>query len=654
MKKRTSKILLILLTILIIGVIIILCKIFSNKTNYNDIEVRKTNDYIQYKLKSSDDWNNLIKINTIVGKNGKEIEITKDDKYIKWKYTNEKKWVNLVDLDSLIGKNGNDGKEIEVSTNKDYVVYKYKGDTEWTKLVKISSLKGQDGSNGKEIEIIKDETSIKWKYKGSDNWNNLIDLSSLKGVDGTDGVNGKDIEIDNDGVNIKWKYKNSEDWNTLTSIDDLKGDKGDKGETGEKGIDGREIELLNDGVNIKWRYKDSENDYTNLIEVEALKGQDGLAWINLGEVDVSNYCKTISEGTKDEYEECGVYQYLSMHFPEAEQGNYIFIDSDDQFMWHVKVEKGESYGAKFALIEYWSTEEVTPYIIKAYLWEGETEWETHEISYLTSEYNDYYNNKFTNIENNISKTKEEMENEIYKVNYNLTTCVQVNFNSLETTLEQSILDYFKTRKFINTNNIPTCKVFYDTFGYKSYKVFAYSLGYQYNGVHNYIEYYSVESPEIVKYITGKSAGSNLNNIIDWGEWKTKINKNDITELQAENNKLKQQNEELKIKINELEDEISKITEVKFYSGTISRQLEEYFSNVSKMPIKRLKYYNFVGMMDVENYFVKVVGTDNNYVGFNYIEYYLITKPNEIWVGYGTINNSTNDITWTWNKKTDIN
>lgn len=374
MKSGFSKIVVWFLIILLIVNCVIIYILYNDKYAYKKVEIRTTDQYVQYKYKDSKDWTNLVKLDTIEGKSGREVEIKKDGSFIKWRYKDSDDWTNLIDLTSLIGKdgkngsNGKNGKEIEVSSNDEYIIYRYKGEKEWSKLVSLSSLKGKDGVSGKEIEITKDDTAIKWKYKDSDNWTNLIDLASLKG---NDGVNGKDIEIENDGVNIKWRYKDSELWNTITSINDLKG---------EKGSDGREIELINDGTTIKWKYKDSDEEYNDLIDVNTLKGKDGLAWINLGEVDVENYCMTMYKGTDDEYDDCGYMPYLHMNFPNALEGNYIFVDNQDYFMWHVKVEKGEANGGKYALIEYWSTEEVIPYYIRAFSYDDGNEWETYDYS----------------------------------------------------------------------------------------------------------------------------------------------------------------------------------------------------------------------------------------------------------------------------------
>lgn len=450
MKKGVIKGIIALVVLSLLGSGIALFVTLNNKVTYRDVEVRTTDDYVQYKYSDSEDWSNLVKLDTLVGKSGREVEIKKDGNFVKWKYTDEKEWTNLIDLTSLIGqdgkngtngKNGKNGKEIEVSTNDEYVVYRYKGDKEWTKLIKLSSLKGKDGSNGtdgvngkdgnngtngtdgKEVEITKDDTYIKWRYKGEDTWNNLVELKSLKGqdgkngtdgtngkdgvngTDGTNGVDGKEIELENDGTNIKWRYKGDTTWNTLTSLADLKGEKGDKGDKGDAGqdgkdgVDGSQIELINDGTYIKWKYKDSDEDYTNLVELDTLKGENGLAWINLGTVDVSPYCMTYDEGETNEHEECGYYEYLKLHFPEAEQGNYIFTDNEDNFVWHVKVEKAENEYTKYALIEYWSTEEVIPYYYRAFKGINDTEWDVYSLDFVTGE---FYNYTINNLESSIN------------------------------------------------------------------------------------------------------------------------------------------------------------------------------------------------------------------------------------------------------------
>lgn len=337
--NKTNKIIIILLLILTTGVIVTLYKTFNTNEG---IEIRTNDNYIQYKALDSDEWKDLIKLETLTGKSGKEVEIKRDGDYIKWKYKGENNWINLVNINSLVGKNGKDGengvdgKDIEVSTDEEYIIYRYKDSEEWTKLVKLSSLNGKDGSNGKD---------------------------GIDGIDGKNGIDGKD------------------------GIDGIDGKDGIDGIDGINGTNGKEIEITKDETYIKWRYKGDET-WNNLVELSSIKGEDGNIWINLGTVNTSEYCKTRSE--------CGYLVYLNNHFPEADEGNYIFTDNENNYMWHVKVEKSEISDNKFALIEYWSTNEIIPKYISATLTNGETKWNTKNYSYVTIDNFDTFVNEVAN------------------------------------------------------------------------------------------------------------------------------------------------------------------------------------------------------------------------------------------------------------------
>lgn len=130
MKSGIVKVIVGLLTISIISSGFTMYKIFSDKNTYKNIEIRTTDEYVQYKYNDSDDWNNLVKLETIEGKSGREVEIKKDGNFVKWRYKGSDEWINLIDLSTLVGQdgknglngvNGKDGKEIEVSTNDGYV-----------------------------------------------------------------------------------------------------------------------------------------------------------------------------------------------------------------------------------------------------------------------------------------------------------------------------------------------------------------------------------------------------------------------------------------------------------------------------------------------------------------------------------------------------
>lgn len=92
-------------------------------------------------------------INGINGTNGKEIEIQKTDLYIQWRYKGGE-WQNLVALADILGPsgqngtNGEDGRTPEFRVNGNQLQWRYAGDTIWLNLYDLSALKGADGKDG--------------------------------------------------------------------------------------------------------------------------------------------------------------------------------------------------------------------------------------------------------------------------------------------------------------------------------------------------------------------------------------------------------------------------------------------------------------------------------------------------------------------------
>ena len=92
-------------------------------------------------------------INGIDGTNGKEIEIQKTDLYIQWRYKGGE-WQNLVALADILGPsgqngtNGEDGRTPEFRVNGNQLQWRYEGETIWMNLYDLSVLKGADGKDG--------------------------------------------------------------------------------------------------------------------------------------------------------------------------------------------------------------------------------------------------------------------------------------------------------------------------------------------------------------------------------------------------------------------------------------------------------------------------------------------------------------------------
>ena len=248
-------------------------------------EIAKDNGFVG----SEDDWLDSLKgekgdngSNGANGLNGKEVVLRVTSTMIQWKYDTDIEWNDLISLSSLKGKDGKDG--INGSNGRD----------------------GIDGDNGKEIELRNNNTYIQWRYIGDENWYNLIEVSSLRGVDGENGKSAYELAKDTGytdtlekwleslkGSNgrgiesINWKsstgglsagiegakdtYEILYDDKTTSTFIIQNGSKGTTGDTGENGISITSASLNDKGELILFF---SNNTSTNVGKV---KGEDGTS-----------------------------------------------------------------------------------------------------------------------------------------------------------------------------------------------------------------------------------------------------------------------------------------------------------------------------------------------------------------------------------------
>ena len=248
-------------------------------------EIAKDNGFVG----SEDDWLDSLKgekgdngSNGANGLNGKEVVLRVTSTMIQWKYDTDTEWNDLIPLNSLKGKDGKDG--INGSNGRD----------------------GIDGDNGKEIELRNNSTYIQWRYIGDENWYNLIEVSSLRGVDGENGKSAYELAKDTGytdtlekwleslkGSNgrgiesINWKsstgglsagiegakdtYEILYDDKTTSTFIIQNGSKGTTGNTGENGISITSASLNDKGELILFF---SNNTSTNVGKV---KGEDGTS-----------------------------------------------------------------------------------------------------------------------------------------------------------------------------------------------------------------------------------------------------------------------------------------------------------------------------------------------------------------------------------------
>lgn len=251
-------------------------------------EIAKDNGFIG----SEDDWLDSLKgekgdngLNGANGLNGKEVVLRVTSTMIQWKYDTDTEWNDLIVLSSLKGKDGKDGingsngsdgidgdngREIELRNNSTYIQWHYIGDENWYNLIEVSSLKGSDGENGKSAYELAKDTG----YTDTlENW-----LESLKGSNGR-GIESINWKSSTGGLSAgiegaKDTYEILYDDKTISTFvvqNGSKGIAGDKGDTGENGISITSASLNDKGELILFF---SNNTSTNIGKI---KGEDGTS-----------------------------------------------------------------------------------------------------------------------------------------------------------------------------------------------------------------------------------------------------------------------------------------------------------------------------------------------------------------------------------------
>ena len=230
------------------------------------------------------------------GVDGKQIELNKTDSYIQWRYIGDSTWNNLIALSQFQGEKGDKGQEIELRANDLYIQWKYDDeDSEsWRNLVLIENLRGQKGDNGedgkdgltpyigsnghwfigeRDTGVIATGTNGNNGEAGKDgltpyigsngNWFIGEEDTGVKAA----GTDSKQIELNVSGMFVQWRYEGEETWKNLINLNLIKGDKGNAGS---------EIELRANDLYIQWKYNDEDStSWRNLILIENLRGQKG-------------------------------------------------------------------------------------------------------------------------------------------------------------------------------------------------------------------------------------------------------------------------------------------------------------------------------------------------------------------------------------------
>ena len=134
----------------------------------------------------------VINVGNVKGDKGDEIELSVIDGYIKWHYKGSNEWYNLIEVNTLIGEKGDKGDEVEISVIEGYIKWHYKGSNEWYNLIEVSTLiglqgpKGEDGVSIVKTELDKDNNLIITLSNGK-----VLNLGNVKGDKGDTGNTGK-------------------------------------------------------------------------------------------------------------------------------------------------------------------------------------------------------------------------------------------------------------------------------------------------------------------------------------------------------------------------------------------------------------------------------------------------------------------------------
>ena len=110
----------------------------------------------------------LLSLTSIKGDAGAEVELRATDDAIQWKYDNDTTWKHLISLSTL---KGDDGKNVELQKTTNYIQWRNVGDAAWQNLVALSELKGESGQTptiGENGNWFIGETDTEVKAAGTD------------------------------------------------------------------------------------------------------------------------------------------------------------------------------------------------------------------------------------------------------------------------------------------------------------------------------------------------------------------------------------------------------------------------------------------------------------------------------------------------------
>ncbi len=141
----------------------------------------------------------------------RKIELKNDGTNVCWRYEGDSEWQTLISLADITGKDGKDG-----APGKDGADGKDGKDG-------IDGAPGKDGADG---------------APGKDGVDGAPGKDGADGADGQPGADGREVELRTTETHIQWRYVGDTEWKDLIALSEITGPKGDKGDAGEKGDKG--------------------------------------------------------------------------------------------------------------------------------------------------------------------------------------------------------------------------------------------------------------------------------------------------------------------------------------------------------------------------------------------------------------------------------
>ena len=138
----------------------------------------------------------------------RKIELKNDGTNVCWRYEGDSEWQTLISLADITGKDGKDG-----APGKD----------------------GADGKDGKDGAPGKDGADGKDGKDGIDGVDGKPGADGKDGADGQPGADGREVELRTTETHIQWRYVGDTEWKDLIALSEITGPKGDKGDKGDKG-----------------------------------------------------------------------------------------------------------------------------------------------------------------------------------------------------------------------------------------------------------------------------------------------------------------------------------------------------------------------------------------------------------------------------------